>query len=223
MVDVYEATRILIADDHAIFRAGLRKLLETEPDFEVVGEAAHGEEAVREVRRLAPDILLLDLAMPRLPGLETLRELAAIDSPTRILLLTAAIEKEQIVEALQLGARGVVLKESASEVLFKSIRTVMAGEYWVGRDRVEDLVLCLRGLIAPQDAHQARGSFGLTPREIEIVGAVVSGGSNKDIAQQFSLSEQTVKHHLTSIYDKTGVSSRLELALFSIHHRLIDP
>ena len=221
MTDAGGTIAILIADDHAIFRAGLRKLLETEDDFEVVGEAADGEEAVDKVQRLSPDVLLLDLAMPRLPGLETLRELAGKRSEVRILLLTAAIEKEQIVEALQLGARGVVLKESAIEVLFKSIRAVMAGECWVGRDRVSDLVQCLKDLATPEQGSPMRPSFGLTPREQEVVAAVVAGGTNKDIARQFSVSEQTVKHHLTNIYDKVGVSTRLELALFAIHHQLL--
>src|SRR5947209_1070151 len=122
--------RILIADDHPIFRDGLRRLLESEPGFHVVGEGADGEQAFKLARQLKPDVLLLDLAMPHMPGLEVLRELANSPTPVRTILLTAAIERPQIVEALQLGARGVVLKESATELLLKSIRMVMAGEYW---------------------------------------------------------------------------------------------
>jgi len=216
------SVRILIADDHALFREGLRRLLEAEPDFQVVGEAADGLEAVTLAQRLNPDMLLLDLAMPRLPGLEALRELGVAGSPIRIILLTAAVEKAQIIEALQLGARGVVLKESASQLLLKSIRAVMAGQYWVGRAGVADLVQYLRQLTATTRGETRPKTFGLTARELEIIGAVVAGSTNRDIAKQLSISEDTVKHHLTNIFDKTGVSTRLELALFAVNHRLVS-
>ncbi len=212
--------RIVIADDHPIFRDGLRKLLEAEPGLKVVGEACDGAEAVAMARQLTPDILLLDLSMPRLPGIEALRELVSTPTPVRTILLTAAIERAQIVEALQLGARGVVLKESATQMLLRSIRTVMAGQYWVGRESVSDLVATLRDLM-PTGAEKARQKlFGLTPRELEVVSTIVAGYTNKDIAQKFGISEQTVKHHLTNIFDKLGVSTRLELALFAVNHHL---
>jgi two-component system, NarL family, nitrate/nitrite response regulator NarL len=212
--------RILIADDHPIFRDGLRRLLEAEPGFEVAGEAADGEEAVRQVQERKPDILLLDLAMPKLPGLETLRALTSVDWTVRTIILTAAIEKSQIVEALQLGARGVVMKESATATMLKSIHAVMDGEFWVGRESVSSLVNLLREATA---SPQRPRMFGLTPRELDVVAAIVSGLTNRDIALKFSISEQTVKHHLTSIFDKLGVSNRLELALFAVNHRLTNP
>lgn len=213
--------RILIADDHALFRAGLRSLLEVEPDFQVVGEAADGEEAVKLTRKLKPDILLLDLAMPRMPGLEVLRELSTFSNSVRTILLTAMIEKKQILEALQLGAKGVVLKESALELLRKSILAVMAGQFWIGRDSVGDMVATLRELTTGSREEERRKTFGLTSRELEIVAAVVAGLSNKEIAQKFSLSEDTVKHHMTNIFNKMGISSRLELAVAAIHHGLV--
>ena len=213
--------RILVADDHPIFRDGLRKLLEAEPDFRVIGEASDGQEAVKLAHELKPDILLLDLAMPRQPGLDALRELTAASTPVRTILLTVAIEKAQLVEALQLGARGVVLKETSTELLLKSIRSVVAGQYWVGREAVTDLVRVLRDLIPAAGEEAKKKAFGLTPRELEVVSAIVLGYTNKDIARKFTISEDTVKHHLTNIFDKVGVSNRLELALFSIEHRLV--
>jgi two-component system, NarL family, nitrate/nitrite response regulator NarL len=214
--------RIVIADDHPIFRDGLRRLLEAEADLKVLGEAGDGAEAVKLARQLKPDILLLDLAMPRHPGLEALRELStpAEATPVRVILLTAAIEKGQIVEALQLGARGVVLKDSATQVLLQAMQMVMAGEYWVHRDRVSNLVQYLHTLMQSTHAEARRRKFGLTPRELEMVSAVVAGYSNKEIAQSFKISEDTVKRHLSNIFDKIGVSTRLELALFAVNHSL---
>lgn len=213
------AIRILIADDHSIFRDGLRRLLEAEPQLRVVGEAADGGEAVALAKQLQPDILLLDLAMPRVPGLEALREMSKASSPVRTILLTASAERAQILEALQLGARGVVLKESATQVLLKSIQAVMAGQYWVGRESVADLKSVVLKDVVPDEGEGNR--YGLTRREMQMVAAIVEGSSNKEIAQKFAVREDTVKHHLTSIFAKLGVNTRLELALFALDHRLV--
>src|SRR5207237_4493179 len=170
-----QPVRILIADDHPIFRDGLKRLLESEGEFKVIGEACDGVEAVTMARQLIPEIMLLDLAMPRRQGLETLRELASDARSVRVILLTAAAEKEQIVEALQLGARGVVLKDSATQILLKSIRAVMSGEYWVGRESVSNLVQYLRNLVESSNTHSRQKKYGLTPRELEINSDVVAG------------------------------------------------
>jgi two-component system nitrate/nitrite response regulator NarL len=217
-----QTVRIVIADDHPIFRDGLRRLLEAEPGLTVMGEASDGAEAVKMARQLKPDILLLDLAMPKHPGLEALRELSVGTNaaPVRVILLTAAAEKGQIVEALQLGARGVVLKDSATQLLLKAIHTVMSGEYWVGRESVSNLVQYLRTLMQSSSDEARQRKFGLTPRELEIVSAVVAGYSNKEIAEYFKISEDTVKHNLSNIFDKLGVSTRLELALFAVNQAL---
>jgi two-component system nitrate/nitrite response regulator NarL len=211
--------RILIADDHSIFRDGLRKLLEAEGGFNVIGEATTGDEALELTKNLQPDVLLLDISMPRLTGIEVLRRLSKVSSPLRTILLTASIEKSEIVEALLLGAHGIVPKQSASRMLFKSIRTVMSGEFWISRDMVSDLVETLRGPATSGVA--ASKTMGLTRRELDVIAAVAEGQVNKDIARTFHISEYTVKHHLTRIFDKLGVSNRVELAMFAINHDLV--
>src|SRR5260370_16471269 len=215
--------RIVIADDHPIFRDGVRSPLESEGEMKVVGGACDGREAVKLATEIRPDILLLDLAMPRHSGLEALRDLSASGGAAgmvRIILLTAAVEKKQMVEALQLGARGVVLNGSAPQLLLKHIHAVMAGEYWVGRDSVSNLVQYLRNLMQSTNEETKQKKFGLTPRELEIVSAVVAGYGNREIAEYFKISEDTVKHHLTNIFDKMVVSTRLELALFAVNQGL---
>ena len=221
MTDRSGIITIVIADDHPIFRDGLRKLLDAAGGFQIVGEAGDGLEAVQVVKRLRPDILLLDLLMPRQGGLKSLRELEDLLDTVRTIILTVSIQSSEVVEALQLGARGVVLKESATEILLKGIRTVMAGQYWVGRREVAGLVEALRDLKSTAGS-EAQRRYHLTNRELQVVAAVAAGRSNKEIAQDLSISEETVKHHMTSIFDKLGVSTRLELALFAADRHLVD-
>jgi two-component system, NarL family, nitrate/nitrite response regulator NarL len=205
-----QTIRILIADDHAIFRDGLRRLLATQEDFQVIAEASDGKEAIALATELQPDVLLLDLAMPRVPGMEVLRELGHKDLPLRIILLTAAIQPFAVTSALQLGARGIVLKASPPELLLKSIRSVVEGQFWVGSEPVPGWA---RGA-------QPATDFGLTSREIEIISAIKEGNSNREIAGKLAISEETVKRHLSNIYGKLGVSSRLELAVLASEQRL---
>ena len=211
---------ILISDDHALFREGLRKLLEGEPGIRIVGEAVDGEETIRLVGQIKPHILLLDLALPKLNGLEVLAELNKLGSGTRAILLTGRIEREQVIEALQLGVRGIVLKHSALQLLLKSIRCVNQGQYWVGHDGVSDLIHALRRMTPSHSASQAKQNFGLSSREMEVIALIVAGYTNKDLAQNLGISENTAKHHLTNIFDKLGVSNRLELVLYAVHNGL---
>jgi two-component system nitrate/nitrite response regulator NarL len=212
--------RLLIADDERLFREALRLLLETDPGFQVIGHASNGAEAVALARRLKPDVLLLDVAMPGLQGLDALQSLAARSISVRTILITGSITRTDVLAALRHGARGIVMKDAAPELLFKSIHAVMRGQYWIGHEAVSDLVAALResrSTVEPQPPRR----FNLTPREVEIIRAVVDGRANKEIADCLGVAEPTVKHHLTSIYDKVGVSNRLELALFAFRHNLV--
>jgi DNA-binding NarL/FixJ family response regulator len=212
--------RIVLADHQQIFRDGLKSLLDSEPAFAVIGWAGSGLHALRMVHDLHPDVLLLDLTLPG-GGLNVLRKLAMMPEPVRTIALTASIDQDTLAAALQYGARGVILKESTTALLFKSIRTVMADEYWVAREDVGHLVARLRRLTEQSEAEGHAKRFKLTRREMEIVTAVAAGESNKGIAQRLSLSEDTVKHHVSHVFDKLGVFSRLELALFAFNHDLV--
>ena len=211
--------RLIIAGEHAIFRHGLRRLLEAEPGLCILREIADGEAAVALVRELAPDILLLGLTQSKRPPIETLKKLAEHPNTTRTIVLTDRLDRHEVIAAVQLGVAGVVLKDSPPEILFKSIRAVMGGEYWLGHERFATVATNFRKVEA--DRRRAK-AFGLTKREIEIVRSVVAGYSNKEIAEQSAISENTVKSHLTHIFNKLGASNRVELALFAAHHRLID-
>lgn len=214
-------TKVMIADGQEMSRAALRKLIDRESNMLVVGEVVDGREVVTQVEKLQPDVLLLDMSMPKLSGWNILRKLAKSSMNVRVILLPATIEGDQAVEALRLGVRGLLPNSTASQLLYKSIRTVMAGDYWVDHGIVRKLVNTYRAS-ADSVSKAAQGSkYNLTRRELEILSSVVDGCTNKDIASLFKISEQTVKHHLTNIFEKVGVSNRLELAMFAMNQDLV--
>jgi DNA-binding NarL/FixJ family response regulator len=209
----------LVADDHAIFRDGLRKLLEGADDVQIIGEACNGVECTKMLAKLKPDILLLDLRMPEKDGLAVLEEVNFDTLGTRVIVLTAAEDDRDVVRAMRLGARGVVLKQSASDLLLKSIRKVADGEIWLDNRMTAEVIDAFK---KSAEAGQRREKPLLSDREKEIVQLVAQGFRNREIGEKLFISEQTVKNHLHNIFDKLGVSDRLELALYAIHHRLID-
>ena len=221
--------RIVVADDHPIFRDGLCKLLALEEDFEVVAQASDGREVLDVLQQYEPDILLLDLKMPGLDGLGTLQKLQAARNKTRVIVLTASDDKNEFVQAMKLGTSGIVLKQTATELLIKSIRKVHAGEIWLDSHTTaavirqfvandEPTTTVASQMTAPPQRDRERSP--LSQREREIVALVAQGFKNKEMAEKMFISEQTVKSHLHNIFDKLGVSDRLELALYAIHNNL---
>ena len=214
--------RVVIADEQPVFRRGLRRLLEFAPGLQVLGEASDAPDVVKLMRQLKPDILLLDLPLSRGFELQGAINFATSLAPVRTLVMLTATERTQIVEAFRLGAHGIVLKTSPQDVFLQSIQSVMTGRYWLESESVGILVEAVRDLLTQGNGVTSRKEYGLTPRELDIIAKIASGHSNKEVGEEFSISERTVKHHLTNIFSKVGVSSRLQLALFAVNHHLMS-
>ncbi len=215
--------RVLIADDDPIVREVLRTILRRDPKLQIVGEAVDGAEAIQLAAKLRPDILLLDLLMPVLPGMDALRELGSEGSEGAeidIVVLCASIDERQIIQALQLGARGILLKQSLKH-LHECIRAVADGYYWVDNRRLRDTTEIIGELLAAATTSGPEQAYNLTKRELEVISLVTLGNTNREIAEALSISEETVKRHLANIFDKVGMSSRVELAMFAVQHHLI--
>lgn len=214
--------RVMVADDHPIVREGLRRLLELEPDIRVVAEADSGRAVLEQFEEIRPDVLLLDLKMPDIDGLEVLQRLRPIKGDTKILVLTASEDKNEWVQAMKLECSGIVVKQTPPELIVKSIRKVHEGEIWLDSHTTAAV---MRQFAAPEDGGAAavsrsRSRVPLSAREREIVALVAQGYRNREMAEKLFISEQTVKNHLHNIFDKLGVSDRLELALYAIHKGL---
>jgi DNA-binding NarL/FixJ family response regulator len=210
---------LVLCDDHPIVLAGLDGLFRLEQDFQVLARCINGEEALAAVRQHNPDILVVDLHIPGPggDGLEILRALRREKLPTKAVMLAAALEEDEIVEALRLGVRGVVLKELAPQALVECIRKVYAGEQWIDKQLSN---LALESLLRRETAGRARSGV-LSPRETEIVRMVAGGLGNKELAERLGVSEGTIKIHLHNIYKKLKVHSRLELVLHAQSNKLV--
>ncbi len=221
-----ELIRIVIADDHPIFRDGLRKLLTLEADLRVVAEARDGKDVLEVLGEHQPDILLLDLNMPGLDSLAILKNLQNSRTKTKVILLTASEDNNQFVQAMKFGTCGIVLKQTATDFLMKSIRKMHAGEIWLDSHTTAAVMRQFSSAIEPpplggRDCDRNRSL--LSQREREIVALVAQGFKNKEMAEKMFISEQTEKNHLHNIFDKLGVSDRLELALYGIHKNIHTP
>ncbi len=216
---VKKTIRVMVADDHPIVREGIRKLLELEEDIEVVAEASDGREVLETVKETNPDIVLLDLKMPGLDGLSVLQTLQHLKTGCKTIVLTASEDKNEWVQAMKLGCSGIVVKQTPPELIVKSIRKVHEGEIWLDSHTTAAV---MRQFASPDGGgrRRGRGRSPLSNREREIVALVAQGYRNREMAEKMFISEQTVKNHLHNIFDKLGVSDRLELALYAIHKGL---
>src|ERR1051326_7881676 len=205
-------TRIVIADDHTVLRESLASLLATQPDFEVEGRASNGQEALSIVQEVHPDVLVLDLFMPQGDGFEVLRTLDRAGSRVAAVVLTGSDSELDYAQAVKLGARGLVLKSDGPEKLFTAIRTVFNGELAFSDELAQQVLTTM----SAESRASANTLARLSERERQIAFYVARGMKNKDIGQELSISENTVKRHLQSIFTKTGARDRLELAVLAL-------
>jgi DNA-binding NarL/FixJ family response regulator len=219
---VERSIRVLLVEDHAVVREGLRMLIESWPGFTVVGEAANGSEALAITTREKPDIILLDLHLGRgESALDFLPELLSAADQGQVIILTAVLDPKAHDQALRLGAMGLVLKEKASKELRDAILKVLEGEVWLDPKLTTGIINRLRAKDADRGGGETNKIASLTKRERELAILVGEGLTNREIAQRLFVSESTVRHHLTSVFTKLGVSNRFELILLLYRHELV--
>lgn len=217
--------RVLVADSHPVVGEGLSAILRAEPDITIVGQARDGMDALELAVSADPDVILMELRLARMEGLVVLRSLAARSHRAKVILFTGSGAREEFVEAMKLGCAGILMKSSAPELIAKSIRKVSEGEIWLDANTTAAV---MGEFARPAETSSALGGSGqlqrgraqLSEREREIIMLIAKGYKNKEIAEAMFITEQTVKNHLHNVFDKLGVSDRLELALYAIHHGL---
>src|SRR5262245_44565492 len=219
-VDAGSMIRVLICDDHALFRRGLVMVLESEAGIEVVAEAEDGEEAVRQAGEAAPDVVLMDVRMPKVSGIEATRNIAEVVPTAKILMLTVSDEEEDLYEAVKAGATGYLLKEISIEEVANAIRAVMTGQSLISPSMASKLLSEFNNLA--KAAQQKVLAPKLTDRELQVLKLVAQGMSNREVAEQLFISENTVKNHVRNILEKLHLHSRMEAVVYAVREKLLD-
>ena len=213
---------MLVCDDHDLFRKGLRMVLEAEEDIVVVAEAADGEQAVARVEDLAPDVVLMDVRMPRMGGIDATRIIRQLFPTTRIIVLTVSDEEDDLYGAVKAGANGYLLKEISIEEVADAIRAVVQGQSLISPSMASKLLTEFNTLVKRAEEKQQFPAPRLTERELEVLKLVAQGMSNREIAEDLYISENTVKNHVRNILDKLQMKSRMEAAMYAVREKLVD-
>lgn len=217
------AIRVLIVDDQALFRRGLHVVLGTEEHIDVVGEADNGEEAVALAERLAPDVVLMDVRMPRLGGIDAARRIRELAPSTRILMLTVSDEEEDLYEAIKAGANGYLLKEISVEEVAEAVRAAVQGQSLISPSMASKLLNEFNSLARRAAEQEQAPTPVLTARELEVLRLVARGMSNREVAAALFISDNTVKNHVRNILEKLHLHSRMEAVMYAVRRRLLDP
>ncbi|HVC76704.1 MAG TPA: response regulator transcription factor [Candidatus Micrarchaeaceae archaeon] len=211
------AARVLIADDQTLFRAGLARLLNEDSRVEVVGQAVDGQDVVKQAAKLKPDVVLMDLKMPGVDGIEATRQVTEADPSIKVLILTTFETDNNVIQALKAGASGYVLKDSSADAITSSIIAVMSGERVMASAVANRVLEMLTGTTTPKQFYD-----GLTNREIEILKLLANGMANKQIAYRLSISEKTVRNHVSNTYEKLGIYDRSQAVLYAVRKGLVE-
>jgi len=209
--------RVLVVDDQTLFRAGLARLLDEDPRVEVVGQAVDGRDAVKQAAKLKPDVILMDLKMPNVDGIEATRQIVEADPAVKVVVLTTFETDSQVIQALKAGASGYVLKDSSAQAIVSSIVAVMSGERVMAGAVANRVLEMLTGTTTPKEFYD-----GLTSREIEILKLLASGMANKQIAYRLKISEKTVRNHVSNTYEKLGIYDRSQAVLYAVRKGLVE-
>ncbi len=210
------STKVMLVDDHALIREGIKQLLEFDGSIDVIEQASDGAECLEKLQHVQPDILLLDINMPNVNGIEVLEEIKKKNIPVKVLMLTVHSEAEYLVQAVDIGANGYILKDSGSEELKKAIQSVMDGDSYIQ----PSLIPSLNSRLVNRDIDKEKIA-ALTKREMEILTQIAGGMFNKEIAMNLNISERTVKNHISNIFKKIDVSDRTQAAVFAIQNNIV--